>query len=158
MDSGHAPTLARTRHVQDDIESGSSQGMHGVARKAGHEAERLESCRKVGGRIGMNRAATALMAGVEGREQVDHLGTAYFADDDAIRPHAQRLAHQITQRHVPGTLEIGRPGLQADDMRMVWAKLSGVLDDEDPLVVRHEAENRAQDRCLARAGRAGDQE
>ena len=55
----------------------------GVQRRAGQSAqrrERFESGRHVGGRVGVHGAAAALVAGVQGGEQVGQLSTAHLAD------------------------------------------------------------------------------
>ena len=57
-----------------------------------------------------------------------------------------------------GTLDVGRPGLERDDVRMVRAQLAGVLDEDDAARRADEAEQGRQQRGLARAGAAADQE
>ncbi len=52
----------------------------------------------------------------------------------------------------------GGPGLEADDVRVVGAQLAGVLDEHDPLPGVDQREQRGQQRRLAGAGAAADQE
>ena len=74
--------------------------------------------------------------------ELDDLGAADLADDDAVRPHAQGLAHEVAQRHGAGALEVGRPGLQADDVRVRGRQLAGVLDEQEPVALGDEAQQR----------------
>ena len=39
----------------------------------------------------MNRAAPAVVAGIQRREQLDHFTASYFPHHESVRPHAQRL-------------------------------------------------------------------
>ena len=50
-------------------------------------------------------------------EQVEALLLADLTDDDARRPHTQRLLHQATQLDLAGALEIRLAALQRDDVR-----------------------------------------
>ena len=73
----------------------------------------------------MDGAAATLVSGVERGEQLDDLGAADLTHDQAIRPHAQCLAHQIAHRHGPGALDVGRATLKADQVRMVGTQRAG---------------------------------
>ncbi len=53
-------------------------------------------------------------------------------------------------------LEVGRPGLQADDVRLLQLQLGGVLAGDDALVRLDEARQAVEQRGLARAGAARD--
>jgi hypothetical protein len=52
--------------------------------------------------------------GVEGDQQVEGLGAAHLADDEALGAHAQRLAHEVAQRDLPAPLDTGRARLHGD--------------------------------------------
>ena len=43
----------------------------------------------------MDSAGAALVSGVEGGEQVDHLGAADLSDDQPVGPHPQGLAYEL---------------------------------------------------------------
>ena len=62
------------------------------------------------------------------REHVQRLAAADLADDDAVGPHPQRVAHEVADRHLAATLDARRPRLQAHDVRLAQAQLGGVLD------------------------------
>ena len=53
-------------------------------------------------------------------------------------------------------LDVGRARLQRHDVRLLQLQLGGVLDGDDALVVRDERRQDVQQRRLARAGAAGD--
>ena len=63
------------------------------------------------------------------------LGAADLADDDPVGPHAQRVAHQVALGDLALALDVRRPGLQPDDVRLLQLQLGGVLDGDDPLAV-----------------------
>jgi len=90
----------------------------------------------------MNRAAPAVVAGIQRLEQLDHLTASYFSHHESVRPHAQRLPDEVTQGDSPGAVEVGRPRLQAYDVWMIRAKFGGVFDENDPL----------RGRCLRQEG------
>src|SRR6516162_4497249 len=98
------------------------------------------------------------MAGVHRLEHVKGFIATYFADDDAIRPHPQRVTHKLALRYMADALDIGRPGLHLHDMRLLQTKLDGIFDGDDPLVTVDMARYRIQQRRFARAGATRDQD
>ena len=132
--------------------------MRRLAAQARREGQRLDPGRDVGGGVGVDGAAAAFVAGVERGQQLDDLGAAHLADDEPVGPHPQRLADQGAQGDLAGALDVGRAGLEADHVRVVGAELAGVLDQDQPLGRRRPAKQGVQQRGLARAGAAADQE
>ena len=98
----------------------------------------------------------ALVAGVERLQHVDGLGAADLADDDPVRPHAQRVAHEVADRDLALALDVGRARLERDHVRLLQAQLGVVLDGDDALAVGHRRGERVQQRRLAGAGAAAD--
>ena len=47
------------------------------------------------------------MAGVHGLQHVERFLAAHLADNDAIRPHAQGVDHQVTQGDLALALQVG---------------------------------------------------
>ena len=81
-------SVSQSVHVQDHL---NCRGKLTVQRVAIHTAERrqrLESGRHLFGRIGVNGAGAAVVAGVHRREQISHLCAADLTDDDAIGTHS----------------------------------------------------------------------
>ena len=102
-------------------------------RQPAQRGQRLEPGRHVRRRVGVHRAAAALVAGVHRRQQVADLRAADLTDHQPVRPHPQRLADQVGQgdraraaRRWPGA----PPGGPRAGGR---AQLAGVLHDHDPL-------------------------
>ena len=126
--------------------------------EAGGQRERLEPGRHVEGGVGVQGAAAAVVAGVERGQQVDHLGAAHLADHQPVGPHPQRLPDQGAQVDRAGALDVGGPALERDDVRMVGAQLGGVLDEDEPLGRIDQGEQGREQRGLAAAGAAADQE
>src|SRR5690606_22839894 len=81
----------------------------GEQRQRAHLGDRLAS------RVGVDRAHAG-NARVQGDEQVEALGLAALADDDAVRAHAQRLLDQAPQRDLPRPLEARLAALQRHDV------------------------------------------
>ncbi|MBA7476868.1 hypothetical protein ES703_88786 [subsurface metagenome] len=97
------------------------------------------------------------MAGVHGLQQVERLGSADFADDDAFGAHTQAVAHQLTHRDLAFAFDVGRAGFQPHHMRLLQLELGGVLASDDALVMLDIVGQAVQQRRLAGAGTAGDQ-
>ena len=97
------------------------------------------------------------MAGVHGLQQVERLGSADFADDDAFRPHTQAVAHQIAHGDLAFAFEVGRPRFQAHHVRLLQLQFGGVFAGDDALVVVDELGQTVEQRGLAGTGAAGHQ-
>ena len=113
-----------------------------LAHAHGHHV--LEPGQRLARAVGVQRAHRAVVAGVHGLQQVDRLGAAHLAEDDAVGPHAQRVLHQVAHADLAVALEVGRPRLQAHDVRLLHAQLGGVLDGDDALAVVDHARQRVQ--------------
>ena len=97
------------------------------------------------------------MAGVHGLQQVERLGSADFADDDAFRAHTQAVADQFAHRDLAFAFDVGRPGFQPHHVGLLQLQFGGVLAGDDALVVFDELGQAVQQRGLAGTGTAGDQ-
>ena len=100
----------------------------------------------------------AVVAGVQRGEQIDHLGAADLADHDPVRPHPQRLPHQVAHRHLADALDVGAARDELHQVRMPRGQFGGVLDADDALVGGHRAQRRGQQRGLPGTGATRDQE
>ncbi|MNV51303.1 hypothetical protein D3C71_1433480 [compost metagenome] len=85
----------------------------------------------------MQRRQRAFMPGVHGRQHVKSFGPPALADDNAVGPHAQRIAHQLADIDMPSALLVGGPRLQCHQVIMVQPQLGRVFDGDDPLTVRN---------------------
>ena len=106
----------------------------------------------------MDRAHAAVVAGVHGLQHVERFGAAHLADDDAVGPHAQRVDHQVARRDPAAPFDVGRPRLHADHVLLIEDQLGRVLDRDDALGVGNHLGERAEQRRLAGAGAARDQD
>src|SRR4029079_7613019 len=125
--------------------------------KATHGDHRFETRYGFAWAVGVQRSHRTVVACVHRLQKVEGLRSADFADDDALGPHAQAVLDEIAHRHLAFTLEIGRAGLEADDMRLLQLKLGGVLAGDDAFVEIYVAGETVEQRRLAGAGTAGDQ-
>ncbi len=96
------------------------------------------------------------MAGGHRLHQVERLAAAHLADDDPVRPHAQGGAEEVADGDLALPARIGRLRLQLHDVRALELQLAVVLDDDDALLLGGERGQRVEERGLARAGAAGD--
>lgn len=113
----------RSLQMDDRMHTCSDEGVYGISREAGHEAQRFETSRDIRGRVRMDRPATTLMTGIHRRKQVDDFRSSDLTDHDTVGAHAQGLAHQIAQGDLTGAFEVGWTGLETDDMGMAWTQL-----------------------------------
>ena len=120
------------------------------AGQAARAGERLQPGRHLPRGVRVHGARAAVVPGVQRREQVADLGAADLADDQPVRAHPQGLADQVAQGHPAGALDVRRAGDQAHDVRVPRPQLLGVLDHDDALPRVDGAEQRAEDRRLAR--------
>ena len=51
-------------------------------------------------------------------QHVERLGATDLADDDAVRPHTEAVAHKVALGDLPASLDVGRARLEAYDMRL----------------------------------------
>ncbi len=108
------------------------------------------------GRVGVHGRQRAVVAGVHRLQHVERLAAAALADDDPVGPHAQRVADQVADGDRALALDVGRPGLQPDDVVLLQLQLDGVLDGDDPLALGDEGGQHVEQRRLPGAGAAGD--
>ena len=110
------------------------------------------------GRVGVAGRHRAVVAGVHGLEHVERLAAAALADDDAVGPHAQGVAHQLADGDGALALDVRRARLERDHVLLAELQLGRVLDGDDALVVGDERREDVEHRRLARAGAARDED
>src|SRR3954451_19325840 len=146
--------------LDDDVHGGGDLLPDGADREvdAGHEHHRLEAGGHVAGAVGVAGGHRAVVARVHGLEHVERLARAALPDDDAIGPHAQRVADELPDRDRALALDVRRSRLERHHVLLPQLELGGVLDRHDPLVVGDERRQHVERRRLARAGAAGDED
>src|SRR5499426_4489021 len=154
-----ARAVAQARRLHDDVNRGADHFANGLRRQriAAHGDHRFETRQGLARVVGVQRAHRTVVAGVHRLQQVERLGSAYLADDDALGPHTQTVAHEITHGHLAFAFQVGRPGLQAHHVRLLQLQLGGVFAGDDALVVIDVAGEAVEQRGLARTGTAGNQ-
>jgi hypothetical protein len=83
-------------HMQDHVHGRGELALQCVAGHTTQRGQRLQPSRHLGGGVRVERSGPTLVAGVERGEQLAHFRPPYLSDHQAIRPHPQRLAHQVT--------------------------------------------------------------
>ena len=125
--------------------------------KPGHQHHRLDAGERVARRVGVDRRQRAVVARVHGLQHVERLGAADLADDDAVGPHAQRVAHELADRRSsPSPSMFG--GRDSRRITCRWCSWSSAASS---IVTMRSASGiddgeRVQERRLAGAGAAGD--
>ena len=135
--------LADRRHRQPDV---------------GHQRERLEPAQRLRAAARVDRAERARMAGAQRHEQVQRLRPAHLADDQPVRAHPQRVAHEPPDRDLAAALQVRRPRLEPHDVRQRQPQLGRILDRHHPLGGIDERGQRTERRRLPRAGATADQQ
>ena len=125
---------------------------------AGHQHEHLEPVQRVARRVRVDGRQRAVVAGVHRLEHVERLGAADLADDDPVGPHAERVADQVADADLALALDVRRARLERDDVPLLQLQLGRVLDRDDPLVAGDEGGDGVQERRLAGAGAARDED
>ena len=145
------PAGAVAGDMQQHLHGGGELTVQRGPVQAAERAQRLQPGGNLAGVVGVHGARAAVVAGVQRRQQVDHFGAPDLADHDAVGPHPQRLPDQLAYRNLADPFDVGAPRDQLDQMRMPRRQLGGILDADDPLVRRHGAQHRGQQRRLAGA-------
>jgi hypothetical protein len=153
-----AGTCAETGDLDDQVDRRLDLVAHRRQRQrdVAHEDHGLEAAERVGRRVGVTGRQRPLVARVHGLQHVERLRAARLADDDPIRAHAQRVAHEGPQRHRTEAVGVGRPRFEAHDVPGGQPQLGGIFDRHDPLAVGDQRGERVEQRRLARARPAAD--
>ena len=141
-----AGAVDEPRQVDDHVECAGDLLAHRVEREVDprHQHHRLETRERVTRRVGVDRGQRALVARVHRLEHVQRLGAANLADDDPVRPHAQRVADELADPHLALALDVRRAGLEADPVLLLELELGCVLDRDDALRLGDEGRQRVQ--------------
>ena len=98
------------------------------------------------------------MARVHRLQHVERFLAADLADDDAIGPHTQRVDQQLPLPDRAFAFDVRRARFEAHHVRLAQLKLGRVLDRDDAVAVGDERRQHVQQRRLAGAGTAADQD
>ena len=136
-DVGDAPrAVAQAAEVDDEVERRGHLLADHAHRQvhAGHQRHRLDAGERVARRVRVDRRDRAVVTGVHRLEHVERLGATHLTDDDAVGPHAQRVAHEVADRDLALALDVRRAGLERQHVRLLELELLRVLDRDDALV------------------------
>ena len=97
------------------------------------------------------------MAGVHRLKQIERLGSADFADDDAFRSHTQTILDQIAHRDLTFAFDIRRSGFKTHHMRLLQLQFGCVFAGDDAFVVIDIICQAVQQRSFTGARTAGNQ-
>ena len=78
-----------------------------------HQHQHFQPLDDFFGAVGVDGGHRAVVAGVHGLQHVDRFGTAAFADDDPVGPHAQGVLDEVANRIGPGPFDVGLLGFPA---------------------------------------------
>ena len=102
------------RSLTDDVEGACDLLADRAQRQvdAGHQDEHLEAGERVARRVRVDRRQRAVVARVHRLEHVERLRAANLADDDAVGPHAQCVAHEVADADLALALDVRRARLE----------------------------------------------
>src|SRR6516225_6557842 len=106
----------------------------------------------------MQRAHRAVVTGIHRLQEVERFRSAHLADDDAFGAHTQAVAHELAHGDLAFAFDVGRTGFQPNHMRLLQLQLGGVLAGDDALVVIDVVGQAVEQRGLAGASAAGNQD
>jgi hypothetical protein len=132
-----ARAVAQARRLDHHVDRGADHLADGARgqREPAHGDHRFEAGERLARVVGVQRAHRAVVAGIHRLQEVERLGSAHLADDDALGPHAQAVAHEVAHGDLALALEVGRARLQAHHVRLLQLQFSRVLAGDDALVV-----------------------
>ena len=108
--------------------------------------------------VGVNGGQRSVVARVHGLQHVQRLLAAHLAHDDAVGTHTQGVDHQFADVDGAVAFDVGRARFHARHVRLLQPQFGGVFDGDDALVFRDVAGERVEQRGLAGAGAAADQD
>ena len=151
--------VAQAGGLDDNVDRGADHLANGPRRKreSTHRDHRFAARQGFAGVVGVQRSHRSVVAGVHGLQEVECFGSADFADDDAFRTHAEAVSDQFAHGDLALALDVGRTGFQAHHMRLLQLKFRGVFAGNDAFVVLDELGEAVEQRRLAGAGTARDQ-
>ena len=157
-DPPHA--VAHAADLHDQVDGALDLLAHRLGRQleAGHRHHVLEPRQRVARGVGVDRAHRAVVAGVHRLQHVDRFLAADLAEDDAVGPHAQRVLDEVAHGDLALALDVGGAGLEAHHVRLLQLQLGRVLDRHRALAVVDHPAHGVEQRGLARAGAAGDED
>jgi len=98
------------------------------------------------------------MPGVQRAQHRPDLRSAALPEHQTIGTHPHRGPNQVVEPHLTDSLDVRPAHLEVDHVGVIRLQFGGLLDAHDPFVVRNEGEHRREERGLARARRAADQD
>ena len=96
------------------------------------------------------------MTGVHGLQHVEGLAATALTDDDALWPHTKRVDDKALDGDLALAVDVLGASLHAADMLLVELQLGRVLDGDDAVLHRDEAREHVEERGLAGARAARD--
>src|SRR5437667_2490919 len=136
-----ARAVGQARHLDECVDGGADLLPDRLHRElvARHQHHHLDALQALARRAGVDGGERAVVAGVHRLQHVERLATACLADDDAVGPHAERVAHQVALRDLALAVQVGRTRLERDHVGLLELELGRVLDRHHALVVGDEA-------------------
>ena len=113
--------------------------------------------------VRVDRAEAAEMPGVQRLQQVERFRATDLANQDAIGSMPQRRTKQVgnrdgRQRRLLAERRLRTPCFEPKHVRFVQVNLSGLLDQNNAIAIGNVRGQRIEQRGLAGAGTAGDQD
>jgi hypothetical protein len=132
----HAPFSLISADIDNQVDTPPNVRFGNIQLQVSRAADRkaCEPANSFLGAAGMNGGERPTVAGIRGVQQSQGFRATNFAHDDAVRVMPEDSSEHIVEGD-PAVMSVGL-GLRGDDVGFADMQLSGVLDDEDALVVR----------------------
>src|SRR6266851_6435056 len=118
--------------LDDHVDGGHDLFLNGAGRKvrARHQDHRFQPADRVMRTVGVDRAHRTFVTGVHGLQHVQGLAASTFAHHDPVRPHPEGVANEVPDLDCTFALDVGRPGFQANHVRLPQLKLRCIFEEE----------------------------
>lgn len=158
LDPNDAPdpsTSLDSLQVGDPLDAVSEEFSHPPGSKGsagGQQGQELKPPQGIPRGIGMEGGQSALMARIQGLEEIQHFLPPAFAEEDSIGAHPQGLPEEVSNGDFAAPVGVRGTCQETNEMRMSGPDLGGVLECDDPLMIRNEAQEIGEQGRLAGSG------
>src|SRR4051794_30763484 len=126
---GDAPrAVAQAREVHDAVERARHLLTDGSDRQldTAHQHHRLDTGQRVARAVRVDGGERAVVAGVHGLQHVERFGATRLTDENAVRTHTQRVAHEVANFDLAGALDVRRARFHRANVVLPELELLGV--------------------------------
>src|SRR5271165_127156 len=123
-------TVPHALDVHDQVESAGEVHADRLERQVEvrHHDHVFDAVKRIARRVGVNRRHRPVVPRIHRLQHVERHGAADFANDDAVRAHAQSIAEELALCDLADAFDVGRARLHLHHMRLLKTELDRVFD------------------------------